>query len=279
MKSVCITIFLFSFSLVNAQQIKASYSLKVTRKVDFSKNPNMPKHVVDRIKKRFSEPVNYDLFFDQNQSIYKQQQKLDTPQSQSGGRGGRWMRYGASSQNIIHTNLATRKQTNQQDLYGKIFLVNKDIKIPKWNFTGESKQIGQYTAYEATYTQMQNPPQFRMSFGRSQNTDQEEEKKPKKIQVTVSVWFTPDIPISAGPDNYFGLPGLVLMVQDSNKLLVCTEVQMNPKEKIKLTPPKKGDKVSWQEFNEIRQKKAKEMSDRFQNNSNRTNQNRMFIRY
>ena len=276
MKSVFITILILSSSLTYAQQIKATYAMKVTRNMDFSGNPNMPKQVIERIKKRLSEPVIYDLFFDQNQSIYKQQQKLDAPQSS--GRGGMSMRFGGGSQNIMHTNLATRKQINQQDLFGKMFLVNKNVKMPEWTFTGESKQIGQYMAYEATYTQMQNPPQFRMSFGRRVNNDEEKEKEPEKIEVTVSVWFTPDIPISAGPDNYFGLPGLVLMVQDNNKALVCTEVQMNPKDKIKLIPPKKGDEVTWKEFNEIREKKGKEMRDRFQNNSNRSNQSRIFIR-
>ncbi|CAI8169595.1 MAG: Uncharacterised protein [Bacteroidota bacterium] len=276
MKSVFITILIFSSSLTYAQQIKATYAMKVTRNMDFSGNPNMPKQVIERIKKRLAEPVSYDLYFDQNQSIYKQQDKLDAPQSNS--RDGMSMRFGGSSQNIVFTNLATREQTNQQDLFGKMFLVNKNIKIPEWNFTGESKQIGEYTAYEATYTQMQNPPQFRMSFGGRGNNEEEKEKEPKKIEVTVSVWFTPDIPISAGPDNYFGLPGLVLMVQDKNKLLVCTEVQMNPKDKIKLTPPKKGEEVTWKEFKEIREKKSKEMRERFQNNSNRNNQNRIFIR-
>ena len=276
MKSVFITILIFSSSLTYAQQIKATYAMKVTRNMDFSGNPNMPKQVIERIKKRLAEPVSYDLYFDQNQSIYKQQDKLDAPQSNS--RDGMSMRFGGSSQNIVFTNLATREQTNQQDLFGKMFLVNKNIKIPEWNFTGESKQIGEYTAYEATYTQMQNPPQFRMSFGGRGNNEEEKEKEPKKIEVTVSVWFTPNIPISAGPDNYFGLPGLVLMVQDKNKLLACTEVQMNPKDKIKLTPPKKGEEVTWKEFKEIREKKSKEMRERFQNNSNRNNQNRIFIR-
>ena len=275
MRAFMITIFIFISSVTFSQQIKATYAMKVTRNVDFSGNPNMPKQVVERIKKRLSEPVNYDLFFDQNQSIYKQQEKLDTPQS---GRGGMWDRFGGGSQNIIHTNLATGQQTNQQELFSKLFLVNREVKAREWNFTGESKQIGKYMAYEATYTQMQNPPQFRMSFGRRGNNDEEKEKEPEKIEITVSVWFTPDIPISAGPDNYFGLPGLVLMVQDNKKVLVCTEVQMNPEDKIKLTPPKKGDEVTWKEFNEIREKKAKEMRDRFQNNSNRGTQSRVFIR-
>ena len=275
MQALFFTIFIFISSVTYAQQLKATYSMKVTRNVDFSGNPNMPKQVADRIKKRLSEPVNYDLFFDKNQSIYKKQEKLDAPQSSS--RGGMMFRFGGGSQNIIHTNLATRKQTNQQELFGKLFLVNNNLKTPGWNFTGETKQIGQYTAYEATYTQMQNPSQFRMSFGRRSKNNEEEEKEPEKIEVTVSVWFTPDIPISAGPDSYFGLPGLVLMVQDNNKVLVCTEVQMNPKEKIKLMAPKKGKEVTDKEFNKIREEKMKEMRDRFQNNSNRNNQNRIFI--
>ena len=83
------------------------------------------------------------MFFDQNQSIYKQQEKLDTPQS---GRGGMWARFGGGSQNIIHTNLATGQQTNQQELFSKLFLVNREVKAREWNFTGESKQIGQYMA-------------------------------------------------------------------------------------------------------------------------------------
>lgn len=275
MRAFMITIFIFISSVTFSQQIKATYAIKVKRNVDFSGNPNMPKQVVERIKKRLSEPIKYDLFFDQNQSIYKQQEKLDTPQS---GRGGMWARFEGGSQNIIHTNLATGQQTNQKELFSKLFLINREVKAREWNFTGESKQIGQYMAYEATYTQMQNPPQFRMSFGRRGNNDEEKEKEPEKIEITVSVWFTPDIPISAGPDNYFGLPGLVLMVQDNKKVLVCTEVQMNPEDKIKLTPPKKGDEVTWKEFNEIREKKAKEMRDRFQNNSNRGTQSRVFIR-
>ena len=274
MRAFLITIFIFISSVTFSQQIKATYAIKVKRNVDFSGNPNMPKQVVERIKKRLSEPIKYDLFFDQNQSIYKQQEKLDTPQS---GRGGMWARFEGGSQNIIHTNLATGQQTNQKELFSKLFLINREVKAREWNFTGESKQIGQYMAYEATYTQMQNPPQFRMSFGRRGNNDEEKEKEPEKIEITVSVWFTPDIPISAGPDNYFGLPGLVLMVQDNKKVLVCTEVQMNPEDKIKLTPPKKGDEVTWKEFNEIREKKAKEMRDRFQNNSNRGTQSRVFI--
>jgi GLPGLI family protein len=117
-----------------------------------------------------------------------------------------------------------------------------------------------------------------MSFGNRNKKEEEEKEAPEKVAVTVSVWFTPDIPISAGPASYFGLPGLVLMVQDDNRVLVCTEVQMNIKDKIKLEAPKKGRAVTQKEFSKIREQKAKEMRDRFQNNGNRGNGNRIMIK-
>lgn len=268
-----ITLLFLLFSFGGWAQItKATYSLKVN--VDFSGNSNMPKDVVDRIKKRLSEPQTFTLFFDNHQSIYKQEEKLDAPQQ--GNRGMRVMRFGSGGNDITHTNLATREQTLQQEMFGKLFLVTKTPWVPKWNFTGETKQIGRYTAYEATYTYKQKPNRIRMSFGRRNNDTKDEE--PKEVEVTVSVWFTPDIPVSAGPDRFFGLPGLVLMVQDGNRLFVCTEVNMNTTEKIDLVPPNKGKKVTAEELAKIRDEKTKEVRERFQNNSNRKGQNRMFIR-
>jgi GLPGLI family protein len=267
----------FFLTNVSAQLAKATYTMKVSVDMDFSTNRNMPKEVVERIKKRLSEPQTFFLTFDNNQSIYKNEEKLDAPQQ--GSRGNRVMRFGGADKQITHTNLATRIQTTQQELLGKLFLVTQPLKTPQWNFTGETKQIGNYTAYEATYTHKNKPNQIRMSFGRRSNDKkQEENEEPKEEEVTVSVWFTPDIPIPAGPDKYFGLPGLVLMVQDGNKVYVCTKVQMNSKEKVNLNPPKKGEKVTGEEFKKIREEKTKEMRERFQNNSNRGNKNRIFIR-
>ena len=68
------------------------------------------------------------------------------------------------------------------------------------------------------------------------------------------------------------------MAQDDNRVLVCTEVQMNVKDKIKLEAPKKGQAVTQKEFSKIREKKAEEMRERFRNNGNRGNGNRMMIK-
>ncbi|MBL19880.1 MAG: hypothetical protein CMC82_08710 [Flavobacteriaceae bacterium] len=270
-----ISLLILTSSFSSAQLAKATYTMKVSMNMDFTNNPNIPKNVVERIKKRMSEPQNFQLFFDQTQSLYKKEEKLDSPQ---GGRGGMSMRFGGGASSITHTDLANRKQTSQQELFGKMFLVSKNMKQHKWNFTGASKQIGQYTAYEATYVNMKAPTSFRMPFGNRAKDEEKEKKAPEKVPVTVSVWFTPDIPTPAGPASYFGLPGLVLMAQDDNKVLVCTKVQMNIKDKIKLEAPRKGQAVTQEEFSKIREKKAEEMRERFRNNGNRGNGNRIMNR-
>jgi GLPGLI family protein len=117
-----------------------------------------------------------------------------------------------------------------------------------------------------------------MSFENRNKEEEKEREVLEKVPVTVSVWFTPDIPVSAGPASYFGLPGLVLMVQDDNRVLVCTEVQMNVQDKTKLEAPKKGQAVTQKEFSKIREEKMKEMRERYRNNGNRGKGNRIMIR-
>ena len=274
MKLTLITCFALISVAGFTQQIKATYTVKVNQKFDFSANPGMPKAVADRIKKRMSESQIFYLHLNRNESIYKKEEKLEAS-NQGAGRSS-FRRFGTNNSNITHTNLATKTQTVQQEMFGKLFLVSRNLKKPGWTFTGASKQIGNYTAYQATYTQMQVPPSNQMSFGRGK--DVETQKEPEKIPVTVSVWFTPDIPIAAGPEKYFGLPGLILMVQDGNKMLLCTSVQMNVTEKIALAPPTKGKKVTGKEFYKIREKKIQEMRLRYKNNRSGDSNDRLRIR-
>ena len=64
------------------------------------------------------------------------------------------------------------------------------------------------------------------------------------------VWFTPQIPVSFGPLEYNGLPGLVILVEMYNRTISASKIVLNPKEKIKLKKLIKGDRVTEEEFKE-----------------------------
>lgn len=71
----------------------------------------------------------------------------------------------------------------------KKFLITDELNY-NWNITNETKQIQNYTCYKAT-----------TSF-RGNNFE---------------AWFTPDIPVNAGPWKWFGLPGLIVEASDTDK--------------------------------------------------------------
>ncbi|MDD7915639.1 GLPGLI family protein [Polaribacter sp. MSW5] len=63
-------------------------------------------------------------------------------------------------------------------------------------------------------------------------------------------WFTPQIPVSFGPLEYNGLPGLVILVEMSNRTISASKIVLNPKEKIEFKKLIKGDRITEEKYNE-----------------------------
>ena len=55
---------------------------------------------------------------------------------------------------------------------------------------------------------------------------------PKTDEVTA--WYTPQIPVSQGPGEFWGLPGLILEINDDKTTILCTKIVMNPNDKSKI---------------------------------------------
>ncbi|MFC1492831.1 GLPGLI family protein, partial [candidate division KSB1 bacterium] len=81
----------------------------------------------------------------------------------------------------------------------------------------------------------------------------------KKGENTITAWFTPEIPLPAGPDEYSGLPGLVLAVEVNGEFTyIATEVNLTPPNKDTLSKPDKGRNIDRKEFDKIVDEKIKE---------------------
>ena len=77
-------------------------------------------------------------------------------------------------------------------------------------------------------------------------------------EATITAWYTPEIPVNQGPENYWGLPGLILEVNDGKTIILCSKVIMNPKEKAVIKAPSKGKVISQKEFDDTVIKKMEE---------------------
>ena len=68
--------------------------------------------------------------------------------------------------------------------------------------------------------------------------------------VTITAWYSPEIPINQGPENYWGLPGLILEVNDGKTIILCSKIVLNAKEKVEIKAPTNGDKISQKKYDE-----------------------------
>ena len=155
---------------------------------------------------------------------------------------------------------------------GKEFLVKDTLAKLKWKMETETKKIGNYTCYKATAQQAVSKSDFRNFRRKSkdENNDKKEEKSTNFMdnlelpkEVTITAWYTPEIPINQGPENYWGLPGLILEVNNGKTTILCSKVVMNNKDKKEIKAPNKGKVVTQNEYDEIVTKKMEEMKEMY----------------
>lgn len=136
-------------------------------------------------------------------------------------------------ENILYVDLESKETVEQKEFLGKKFLINGKMKDHQWKLTGKSKMVMDYPCQQAIL----------------QDTSQQ-----------VTAWFAPTIPWQLGPQDYHGLPGLILELElaDSDRVIKATNISTEPVEQ-KLEKPKKGKVVTMEEFEKIRDEKLKEM--------------------
>lgn len=289
-KYISIFLLLFSFT-INAQNIsgQAYYESKTTVDLDaFGGNREM----TDEMKKSIAERMKgmlektYILTFNKDESLYKEQEKLDATPINPGFK----MMMSSFTPGVQYKNIKTAQLVEENEFFGKQFLVTDSVQTLDWQISKESKQIGQYIAFKATAVKKIDPNDFSMARPRrdrggrngsadkakgdeikentaiKKDTTQSEDPMdmieiPKEIEVTA--WFTPQIPVSNGPGEYGGLPGLILELNFYRTTLLCSKIVMNPKEADKIEAPTKGKKVTRDEYIKIVKDKTEELRENF----------------
>lgn len=265
----CLALFFVAFSSAQNFQGKAYYFSKTSLDMDNwggrEMSEDMKKQIAERMKSMFEK--TFVLTFNQAESVYKEEEKLEAP----GGGGGFRMMMGSFTAGPQYKNVKEQQFLQQQEFFGKQFLITDSLQKLDWKLGSETKQIGQYLCMKATAIKKVDEFDFR-SMRRKSREDREKEKAkdstkvddpmneiemPKEIEITA--WYTPQIPINQGPGEYWGLPGLILEVNADRTTILCSKIVMNPEEKEVIKKLEKGKEVTKKEYNEIIQKKMEEM--------------------
>ena len=255
------TLILFCSLIINGQNFTGKAIYKTSIKSSFSFDEDENSTMSDDMKKQLQAQLHkmnqktFILNFDQKTSSYIEETTLDVPKPQVGGGDIVMMFGGSGNASIYFKNIKEKRFSNQTEIMGKRFLVKDKLPEYKWELSSETKNIGNYTCYKATFTEEVENIQMTFDIGEAK-----EEKKKETIITTA--WYTPQISVANGPGNYQGLPGLILEINDGKKIIVCTEIILKPFEKNTIKEPKKGKVVSQNKFLKIQKQKTDEMMER-----------------
>ncbi|PNQ73928.1 GLPGLI family protein [Hanstruepera neustonica] len=259
-------------------QGKAYYQTKTTMDLDNwgrgQMSEQQKKQIMERMKSFLEK--QYILTFTQSESIYKEDEKLEAPGA--GGRGfGMMSSFTGGAQ---YKNVKEKQQLQEQEFFGKQFLIKDSLPDLVWEMGTETKQIGQYTCFKATA--VKKVDEFDWSSMRRRDRDKEEGEKKKDStetadaksdnpmdeievpkEIVVTAWYTPQIPVNNGPGEYWGLPGLILEINADRTTMLCTKIVLNPDEKDDIKKPSKGKEVTRKEYNDIFKQKMEEMREMY----------------
>lgn len=268
--SLFVTLFLVGFISTNASaqnfQGKAYYSTKSKMELGTwgaTMSEAQKKQIQERLKNRLEKV--YVLTFSIEESVYDEDEKLDA----ISGATDSWGKNFAPGEQ--YKNVKTNMLLQSQEFYGKQFLVKDKLQAIEWTLTNDTKKVGEYTCMKAVaLTPSSELYWYDFSWDRLRSNETEDatasSDSTKMIQIPmtqIEAWYTPQIPVSHGPGEYSGLPGLILEVSADNTTILCSKIVMNPQEKSKIEAPSKGKEVTKSEYQEIVKNKMAEMRDMY----------------
>ena len=266
-KYLSLTLILFSITTFSQKKFEGKATYMSKRTLDMSRFGQMSEQQKKQMKARFKNFLEktYTLNFNQSESSFKENVKLDAP----GTSGPSWSR--SNGQGSIYKNLKDKEMIEDVEQFSKRFRVMEEMELPQWEMSAETKQIGQYLCYKATMVRVDNSIDWGSIFSRRARNNQKKDsskttkdKEAVKLQ-KITAWYTPQIPVSAGPERYWGLPGLILEINAGRTTMLCTEIVINPEEVVEIKKPSKGKEVSRDEYNVMMKQKSEELRERFQN--------------
>jgi len=199
----------------------------------------------------------YVLTFNKSESFFYEEEKLD---AMSGATDSWGKNFTPGEQ---YKNVVENLQIQEQEFYGKQFLVKDKLQPISWTMGKESKQIGNYMCFKATATVPTNDlTWYNFSWDRLRTEAAADSTGTPEVKMTeIEAWYTPQIPVSHGPSEYWGLPGLILEVSADNTTMLCSKIVLNPEEKVEIKAPKRGQEITKEAYQKTISERMKSFRD------------------
>ncbi|GLR17119.1 GLPGLI family protein [Portibacter lacus] len=219
-----ITVFLVVIIAFSANAQKKSGTIEFDRKQDWiqimSKLPYMTQEEIDRSRltwgKNEGNGQPFILYFNENESLYTYKEEVSD-------YGYSWKK----DDYVVIRDYENKTIYDKIDFLGRTYILQEDAPRIKWKILNEIKEVAGYLCMKAETV---------------------DTVKGTKIHA----WFSDEIPVYAGPEGFYGLPGMILGLDfnDGDVIVEATKVTFSD-EVVELPIPKKmkGRKLTVAEMN------------------------------
>ncbi|MDR6560946.1 MULTISPECIES: GLPGLI family protein [unclassified Arcicella] len=167
------------------------------------------------------------LYFNENESRYIDS---DEKPEEDEGYAGRKEEFS------VNRNFAKNTMTDVFEMLGKTYIIEDSLQMPNWKILNDIKEVAGHICMKAMI------------------------EDPIKNQKIIA-WFAQDIPINAGPERLWGLPGLILEldINDGTVTIIASKIEFKKLNQELALPKKlKGKKITEAEYKDMQIKFIKE---------------------
>jgi GLPGLI family protein len=230
-----------------------------TKKIATGVDADLKRQLIEQLKK--PQQRQFTLLFENHLSKFEEVQKVenDIPQDGIVIRVQRGNSFGYKIKNINEG-----WYVELTDIFSKEFTIKDDLEKINWSITDETKNIGDYLCIKAIRNIPVNDEEIKkyqedLEIYNKKGTGLFKPVEPKEREIVA--WFTPQIPVGHGPEEFYGLPGLILEVKDQNITYLASKIQLNPKDKVAIKLPNVKKAISKKEFDKIQKEKFDSMKN------------------
>lgn len=253
-----IILFASLINVLQAQDFNGIATYKSSSQVDFSfDSTKVSSEKMVAMKQQIQQMMRkeYELKFNRNESNWVEIESLGGKPTSASSNGMEMVMMTGNGNALLYKNIGIQQYEKSTEIMGKRFIIKDSLEKYNWKLVNEFKQIGEYKCQKAVYEKVVEARSFSTGM---------EEMETVMDTTTTTAWFTMDIPVSNGPLDFYGLPGLILELKTGKRIMICTKIELNPEKGIKIERPKKGKVVTEEEYRKVEEEKLKEMMNRYQ---------------
>lgn len=177
--------------------------------------------------------TQYKVLYTPEVFTYQMEEDLERELSEKEQNMRKWM---GNPDDRFYGEIESRERIQEKTFLNKKFLIIGDWQDYEWKPTGEFEDIQGYPCMKAVH---------------------------EDTAGNITAWFSTDIPLPVGPGEINGLPGVILKVDipGQHTVIEVKEITFREVSEDEIEKPRKGKKVTDEEFKEIVSAKMKEMRE------------------